>query len=77
MSGGNCPYCRTAFEADDAIVACSGCQTIHHADCLEENAAAPSSAALRLQRKSRRLAYPIGTWYECSHTACAICPFFP
>ena len=37
MSGGSCPYCRTAFEADDAIVACSGCQTIHHADCLEEN----------------------------------------
>ena len=37
MSGGSCPYCRTAFEADDAIVACSGCQTMHHADCLEEN----------------------------------------
>jgi TM2 domain-containing membrane protein YozV len=37
MSGGSCPYCRTAFEADDAIVACSGCQTMHHADCLGEN----------------------------------------
>ena len=37
MSGGSCPYCRTAFEADDAIVACSGCQTTHHADCLQEN----------------------------------------
>ena len=37
MSGGSCPYCRTAFEADDAIVACSGCQTKHHADCLQEN----------------------------------------
>ncbi len=37
MSGASCPYCRTAFEADDAIVACSGCQTKHHADCLEEN----------------------------------------
>ncbi len=37
MSGASCPYCRTAFEADDAIVACSGCQTEHHADCLQEN----------------------------------------
>jgi TM2 domain-containing membrane protein YozV len=37
MSGASCPYCRTAFEADDAIVTCSGCQTTHHADCLEEN----------------------------------------
>jgi TM2 domain-containing membrane protein YozV len=37
MSGASCPYCRTAFEPDDAIVACSGCQTEHHADCLEEN----------------------------------------
>jgi TM2 domain-containing membrane protein YozV len=33
----SCPYCRTVFETDDAIVACSGCQTKHHADCLEEN----------------------------------------
>jgi TM2 domain-containing membrane protein YozV len=37
MSGASCPYCRTAFEADDAIVTCSGCQTKHHADCLQEN----------------------------------------
>jgi TM2 domain-containing membrane protein YozV len=37
MSGASCPYCRTAFESDDAIVACSGCQTEHHADCLQEN----------------------------------------
>jgi TM2 domain-containing membrane protein YozV len=37
MSGASCPYCRSAFEADDAIVTCSGCQTKHHADCLEEN----------------------------------------
>jgi TM2 domain-containing membrane protein YozV len=37
MSGASCPYCRTAFEPDDAIVICSGCQTKHHADCLEEN----------------------------------------
>lgn len=37
MSGASCPYCRTAFEADDAIVTCSGCQTRHHADCLQEN----------------------------------------
>jgi TM2 domain-containing membrane protein YozV len=37
MSGASCPYCRTPFELDDAIVACSGCQTNHHADCLEEN----------------------------------------
>jgi TM2 domain-containing membrane protein YozV len=37
MSGASCPYCRTAFEPDDAIVACSGCETKHHADCLQEN----------------------------------------
>jgi TM2 domain-containing membrane protein YozV len=37
MSAASCPYCRTAFESDDAIVACSGCQTEHHADCLQEN----------------------------------------
>ena len=37
MSGASCPYCRAAFEADDTIVACSGCQTEHHADCLQEN----------------------------------------
>lgn len=37
MSGGSCPYCRTPFESDDVIIACSGCQTEHHADCLEEN----------------------------------------
>ena len=37
MSGANCPYCRTAFASDDEVVACSGCHTVHHADCLEEN----------------------------------------
>jgi TM2 domain-containing membrane protein YozV len=37
MSGGSCPYCRTAFEAEDAVVTCSGCETKHHVDCLEEN----------------------------------------
>ncbi len=37
MSGASCPYCRTTFESGDAIVACSGCQTEHHADCLQEN----------------------------------------
>jgi len=37
MSGASCPYCRTAFESDDAIVVCSGCETEHHADCLQEN----------------------------------------
>ncbi len=37
MNGASCPYCRTAFEEDDVIVACSGCQTKHHADCLQEN----------------------------------------
>jgi TM2 domain-containing membrane protein YozV len=37
MSGGTCPYCRTAFALDDAIVACAGCHTEHHADCLQEN----------------------------------------
>jgi TM2 domain-containing membrane protein YozV len=37
MSGASCPYCRTAFEPDDEIVACSGCETKHHADCLQEN----------------------------------------
>jgi TM2 domain-containing membrane protein YozV len=37
MNGGSCPYCRTAFAAEDEIVACSGCVTNHHADCLQEN----------------------------------------
>jgi TM2 domain-containing membrane protein YozV len=37
MSGGSCPYCRTAFEAEDAVVVCSGCETKHHGDCFEEN----------------------------------------
>lgn len=32
-----CPYCRTGFEEDDEIVACSDCATQHHADCLHEN----------------------------------------
>lgn len=32
-----CPYCRTPFEEDDEIVACPGCATQHHADCLKEN----------------------------------------
>ena len=31
------PTAATAFESDDEIVACSGCQTEHHADCLQEN----------------------------------------
>jgi TM2 domain-containing membrane protein YozV len=37
MGGGTCPYCRTAFEPDDEVVACSGCATQHHAECLQEN----------------------------------------
>jgi TM2 domain-containing membrane protein YozV len=37
MGGGACPYCRTAFEPDDEIVACLGCATRHHAECLQEN----------------------------------------
>ncbi len=32
-----CPYCRTAFEADEEIVQCASCGTSHHADCLAEN----------------------------------------
>lgn len=37
MGSAACPYCRTAFEPDDEIVACLGCATQHHAECLEEN----------------------------------------
>ncbi len=32
-----CAYCRTAFEAEDEVVACPSCGTTHHADCLAEN----------------------------------------
>jgi len=35
--GGTCPYCRAPFEPDDEVVACPGCATRHHADCLQEN----------------------------------------
>jgi TM2 domain-containing membrane protein YozV len=37
MAESTCPYCRSALETDDDIVTCSGCATIHHADCLAEN----------------------------------------
>ena len=37
MSGAACPYCRAAFEPEDEIVACLGCATRHHAECLKEN----------------------------------------
>jgi TM2 domain-containing membrane protein YozV len=37
MSGGACPYCRSAYELDDEIVTCPECATRHHADCLKEN----------------------------------------
>jgi TM2 domain-containing membrane protein YozV len=37
MGGAACPYCRAAFEPDEEIVACLGCATRHHAECLEEN----------------------------------------
>ena len=33
-----CPYCRTTFGTDEGeAVACPGCGTPHHADCLAEN----------------------------------------
>ena len=31
-----CPYCRAAVDAAEAV-ACAGCGTLHHAECLEEN----------------------------------------
>jgi hypothetical protein len=32
-----CPYCRCAFEAQDAIKTCRDCATPHHQDCFSEN----------------------------------------
>ena len=32
-----CPYCKTAFRAEDDIVLCSQCDMPHHKDCWVEN----------------------------------------
>lgn len=32
-----CPYCRSGFEAEDAVQLCPACGTPHHADCFAEN----------------------------------------
>jgi TM2 domain-containing membrane protein YozV len=32
-----CPYCRTTIEAEDEVLSCSGCNTVHHAACFAEN----------------------------------------
>jgi len=31
-----CPYCRTVWEADEAVT-CAGCSTVSHRDCWAEN----------------------------------------
>lgn len=31
-----CPYCRDGLVADDDLVACDACHTVHHRACLEE-----------------------------------------
>lgn len=36
MSAAVCPYCRAAVDEAEAV-ACAGCGTVHHAECLEEN----------------------------------------
>ncbi len=61
MSGANCPYCRTAFEADDEIVACPGVLHSTTPTVLMRTEAAPSSAAPRPRQKNRKSAYPIMT----------------
>ena len=32
-----CPYCRFPITAGERVVRCPGCDTLHHADCWEEN----------------------------------------
>jgi TM2 domain-containing membrane protein YozV len=32
-----CAYCRAPFDADEEVVACPACGTVHHGDCLREN----------------------------------------
>ena len=32
-----CPYCKTQFKESDEAISCPACQTLHHANCWEEN----------------------------------------
>lgn len=36
LDGKDCPYCRTRFEAGDAVVHCPGCGTLQHDECWED-----------------------------------------
>ena len=37
MTAEVCPYCRGPIATEEAITACEGCGTRHHADCYAEN----------------------------------------
>lgn len=37
MTPGVCPYCRAPIAPEEEQATCSGCGTIHHKDCYEEN----------------------------------------
>jgi TM2 domain-containing membrane protein YozV len=37
MTAEVCPYCRGPIATEEAVTACEGCGTRHHADCYAEN----------------------------------------
>ncbi len=37
MTTGVCPYCRAPITPEEAQTVCTGCGTVHHTDCYEEN----------------------------------------
>ena len=74
-----CPYCQFPIGTGDRVVRCPGCDTLHHADCWEENGGC-ARYGCRYSPEMRGVAggpVPPGEGPLPEQTACHVCGYSP